>query len=306
MAQQPDLVLKNADGSPQVISWWDSYYMSPAYQPTLDHTKAMVEMFIGNWGYDGLKLDGQHLNACPPDFNPLHKLANPYEAPQRIPDVFKTIYETARSIKPDALIQLCPCGDAMSFYNIPYTNQFVASDPVGSTQVRSKGKTYKALAPNTAYFGDHVELSDGRDDFASTIGVGGVPGTKFTWPKDNPGAEEKNILKPEKEQEWAKWIRIYKAHMLSKGEYLGGLYDIGYDVPEAHVIRKADTLFYAFYAHQWHGELKLKGLTQSKYKVVDYLNNTVTDIVNKDKPVLTTSFNKYLLLMAYPVQESSK
>jgi hypothetical protein len=111
-----------------------------------------------------------------------------------MPDVFRLIYETARKIKPDAVVQLCPCGCAMSFYNIPYTNQFVASDPVGSTQVRSKGKTYKALAPNTAYFGDHVELSDNRDDFASTIGVGGVPGTKFTWPKDNPTSSEKNLL----------------------------------------------------------------------------------------------------------------
>ncbi|HOW31156.1 MAG TPA: alpha-galactosidase, partial [Bacteroidales bacterium] len=301
LAQHPDLILKNADGSPQVISWWDSYYMSPAYQPVLDHTKAMVQMFMGNWGYDGLKLDGQHLNACPPDFNPDHKLKNPYDAPKQMPAVFKTIYETARSIKPDALVQLCPCGDAMSFYNIPFTNQFVASDPVGSTQVRSKGKTYKAIAPNTAYFGDHVELSDGRDDFASTIGVGGVPGTKFTWPKDNATSPEKNLLKPEREREWAKWISIYKAHMLSKGEYLGGLYDIGYDIPETHVIRKSDTLFYAFYAKDWNGKLMLKGLEKDKYQVVDYVNRQVELTVTKENPVINATFPKYLLLMAYPV-----
>lgn len=300
LAQHPDLILKNADGSPQVISWWDSYYMSPAYQPVLDHTKAMVEMFMGRWGYDGLKLDGQHLNACPPDFNPDHNLRYPYDAPKQMPGVFKTIYETARSIKPDALIQLCPCGDAMSFYNIPFTNQFVASDPVGSTQVRSKGKTYKALAPNTAYFGDHVELSDGRDDFASTIGVGGVPGTKFTWPKDNPTSSEKNLLKPERESEWAKWINIYKAHMLSKGEYLGGLYDIGYDIPETHVIRKNDTLFYAFYAKEWKGEIKLRGLEKDNYQVTDYVNRQVSEKVKKDNPVVNVTFEKYLLLMAYP------
>ena len=302
LAEHPDIILKNSDGSPQVISWWDSYYMSPAYQPVLDHTKAMVELFMKDWGYDGLKLDGQHLNACPPDYNPLHKLGNPEDAPESVPAFFKLIYETAHQVKPAALIQLCPCGDAMSFYNMPYTNQFVASDPVGSTQIRSKGKTYKALAPNTAYFGDHVELSDNRSDFASTIGIGGVPGTKFTWPKDNPFSEDKNLLKPEREKEWKMWIDIYKAHMLSKGEYLGGLYDIGYDVPETHVIRKSDTLFYAFYAKNWLGNIQLRGLTSNSYKLVDYVNHKDVGIIEKDKPELNINFEKYLLLMAYPVK----
>jgi len=303
LAQQPDIILKNADGSPQLISWWDSYFMSPAYQPVLDHTKAMVELFMRNWGFDGLKLDGQHLNACPPDYNPLHKLDSPEKAPESMPVFFKVIYEAAHQIKPNALIQLCPCGDAMSFYNMPYTNQFVASDPVGSTQVRSKGFTYKALAPNTAYFGDHVELSDNQSDFASTIGIGAVPGTKFTWPKDNPFVTEGHfVLTPEKEKEWKKWIQIYKAHMLSKGEYLGGLYDIGYHVPETHVIRKSDTLFYAFYAKNWSGPIQIKGLSEKSYKVVDYVNNRDMGILSKEKPELSANFEKYLLLMAYPVK----
>lgn len=302
LTEHPDLILKNADGSPQKISWWDSYYMSPVYQPVLDHTKAMVDLFIKDWGFDGLKLDGQHLNACPPDYNPLHKLGNPDDAPESVPGLFKLIYETAHQLKPGALIQLCPCGDAMSFYNMPYTNQFVASDPVGSTQIRSKGKTYKALAPNTAYFGDHVELSDNHDDFASTIGIGAVPGTKFTWPKDNPFVTEGHfVLSAEKEKEWKKWIQIYKAHMLSKGEYLGGLYDIGYDVPETHVIRKADTLFYAFYAKSWTGQLNLKGLSDQPYKIIDYVENRDLGTIEPRKPGPEVTFSKFLLLMAYPL-----
>jgi len=303
LAEHPDLILKNADGSPRNISWWDSYYMSPAYQPVLDHTQAMVELFIRDWGFDGLKLDGQHLNACPPDYNPLHKLADPNDAPESVPAFFKLIYETAHQIKPAAVIQLCPCGDAMSFYNMPYTNQFVASDPVGSTQIRSKCKTYKALAPNTAYYGDHVELSDNQNDFASTIGIGAVPGTKFTWPKDNPFVTEGHfVLSPEKEIEWKKWIQIYKTHMLSKGQYLGGLYDIGYDIPETHVIQKSDTLFYAFYAKNWQGTLQFKGLSEKSYKVVDYVNNRDMGVLNKENPELNASFEKYLLVMAYPIK----
>ena len=307
LAEQPDIILKNADGSPRKISWWDSYYMSPAYGPTLVHTKEIVQLFMGTWGFDGLKLDGQHLNACPPDYNPLHKLSSPDDAPESIPAFFKLIYETAHQIKPQALVQLCPCGDAMSFYNMPYTNQFVASDPVGSTQVRSKGKTYKALAPGTAYFGDHVELSDNQNDFASTIGIGGVPGTKFTWPKDNPFVTEGHfVLSAEKEKEWKKWLRIYKEHMLSKGEYLGGLYDLGYDVPETHVIRKADTLFYAFYAKDYKGKLSLKGLSDKSYKIVDYVNNRDMGTVKAGDPGPEVTFSNYLLLMAFPAKGSKE
>jgi len=301
LAQHPDIILKNADGSPQKISWWDSYYMSPAYQPVLDHTKETVKLFMKDWDFDGLKLDGQHLNDCPPDYNPLHKLANPNNAPECVPDFFKLIYETSREIKPSAVVMLCPCGDAMSFYNMPYTNQFVASDPLSSTQIRSKGKTYKALAPKTAYFGDHVEMSDNQDDFASTIGIGGVPGTKFTWPMDNPNVTSGHyVLTEEKEIVWKKWIQIYKNKMLSKGEYLGGLYDIGYDVPETHVIKKDDILYYAFYAETYSGDLTFRGLENKKYKVIDYVNNIELGVVSSTDNRLKTSFNKYLLLMLIP------
>lgn len=64
---------------------------------------------------------------------------------------------------PGALVQLGPCSHAMSFYNMPCANQFVASDPVSGFQVRSKRLTYKALTPNTAYFNENLELSDDRN-----------------------------------------------------------------------------------------------------------------------------------------------
>ena len=123
---------------------------------------------------------------------------------------FKMIYDTARSIKPDALVEFCPCGTASTSSRCPYLNMSVASDPGSSWQVRTKGKTLKALHGDAiAYFGDHVELSDGRDDFASTLGIGGVVGTHFTWP---PGSAQRNRLDltPDKKQVWGKWIGIYK------------------------------------------------------------------------------------------------
>ena len=301
--QNPDIILQNSDGSPQFITFWDSYFMSPVYDKTLQHTQEILKMFLKDWDFDGLKMDGMHLNCVPPDFNPQHDLKYPEESCERLPDFFNMIYQTARSCKPNAVLQICPCGDAMSFFNMPWTNQTVASDPTSSWQIRLKAKTYKALLGGTAYYGDHVELSDGGNDFASQFGVGAVLGTKFTWPKDNPYATEGHfVLTPEKEETWKKWIDLYNRKMLSKGQYLGDLYDIGYDKPETHVIRKADTLFYAFYSKDWQDEVELRGLEEGEYQLVDYVNNNPLGTINGNHPYIKLSFKKYLLLEAYRVK----
>lgn len=299
--KNPDLIIQSNDGAPQFITWWDSYMMSPVYKGTLDVTKETVIKFIKDWDFDGLKMDGQHLNCVPPDYNPKHDIIFPEEACEKLPEFFKMIYQTATIIKPHAVVQICPCGDVASFYNIPFMNQAVASDPKGSIQVRQKGKTFKAIAPKLAYYGDHVELTDSANDFASQIGVGAVLGTKFTWPKDNPFVTEGHfLLTPEREKVWKKWIDIYNEKMLSKADYLGALYDIGYDKPETHVIQKSDTLYYAFYAKEWNGILELRGLSQQRYHVFDYVNNRDFGFVTKDNPGIKVKFTKNFLIEVFP------
>ena len=87
------------------------------------------------------------------------------------------------------MIQICPCGTPITFSLLPYTDQTVTADPTSSAQIRQRVKFYKALCgPRAAVFADHVELSDHGLDFASEIGVGGVPSTKFIWPDDRSGA----------------------------------------------------------------------------------------------------------------------
>ena len=88
--------------------------------------------------------------------------------------------------------------------------------------------------------------------------------------------------------------------MLSREPYLGELYDIGYDKPEAHVINKADTLYYAFYANQWDSEIELRGLQDKKYQIIDYINEQDYGIVDGPNPTLYVSFEKSLLLEAVP------
>lgn len=298
--EHPEMLLLQADGTHEDISWWDSWYLSPVNPYTQKYTLDLVDMFLKDWGYDGFKLDGQHLNLCAPDYNPASGLASPGDAPERMPEFFKALYERAQSDLPGALVQLCPCGDAFNFFNLPYINQAVASDPTSSRQIRQKRMAFAAMAPGLAYYADHVELSDGGLDFASQVGVGGVIGTKFTWPKPNPHATENggSLLTEEKEALLRKWVPIYKEKMLSKGTYLN-LYNYGFDKPEAHVISKDDALYYAFYADEWDGKpIELRGLDASKtYTVTEYTADKPASFeIDGGNPYITPSFKHNYLI----------
>jgi alpha-galactosidase len=300
LKEHPDFALLNRDGSRRKISWWNSDYLCPADRQVVEYHKALVRKIFVDWGFDGLKLDGQHMNAVPPCYNPAHHHKSPEDSVEALPDFFRELYETAKSVKPDALVEFCPCGTAYSFFTMPHFNMSVASDPESSFQVRSKGKTLKALmGDNIPYFGDHVELSDGANDFASTVGVGGVVGSIFVLP-DEVKKRSTSDLTPQREKTMAKWVTIYKDKMLSRGEYLGDLYDIGFDHPEAHAIRKGGEMYYAFFARHWSGSVELRGLQDRDYHIVDYVNGKDFGIVHGPKATVPARFDKHLLLEAQP------
>ena len=301
----PDWLLLDLSGARRKISWWDSYYLCPAVPEVVRYHQRLVEKIIGEWGFDGLKIDGQFLNAVPPCTNPAHHHGRPEDAVEAVPLFFKAIADAAHAIKPGALIELCPCGTAYSFYSMPYFNMAVASDPESSWQIRSKAKVLKALMGDALpYFGDHVEMSDGGNDFASTVGVGGVIGTQFRWPPDDTSSPPsdadaaKLALTPEKEKVWASWVRIYREKMLPKGEYLGALYDIGFDRPEAHAIRKLDGMYYAFFAPKWTGTVELRGLGPGSYRLTDYVHGRDLGVVRGPIARIAVEFRGSLLIAA--------
>jgi alpha-galactosidase len=86
--------------------------------------------------------------------------------------------------------------------------------------------------------------------------------------------------------------------MLSRGEYLGTLYDIGFDKPETHAIQKNGDMYYAFYAPQWNGHVTLRGLAARSYRVTDYVNGTELGTVRGPAATLSVEFEKYLLIEA--------
>ena len=298
-----DMLLLDANGAVQNVTWWNAFYLCPAYPPTRDYTQKLVRKIIGEWGYEGLKLDGQHMNGVAPCYNPAHNHARPEESVEKLQDFWKLVYDTAREANPNAVVEFCPCGTSYAFHNLPYTNQVPASDPLSSWQVRLKGKSLKALmGRDAAYAGDHVELSDGGNDFASSVGIGAVISTKFTWPNEGRGKDANFRLTPEREAAWRKWVDLYNAKMLPKGQYRGEFYDIGFDKPEAHAIEKGGRLYYAFYAPRWDGQVELRGLGEGAYRLTDYYNSKDLGTVTAKTARIPVRFETFLLIEAVPTK----
>ncbi len=285
--------------------------LCPAVPEVQSYYKQLTEKFIRDWGFDGSKLD--NIYSVPACYNPAHHHKSPQDSVDAMGDVYKTIFQTTRAIKPESVTQACPCGTPPSLAWLPFIDQAVTADPVGAVQVRRRIKMYKALlGPEAAVYGDHVELSamtpigqgnwsEHGSDFASTVGTGGVPGTKFVWP--DPGPKFKPVaLTREKEAIWKKWIGLYNEKMLSKGEFKD-LYVYGYDVPEAYAIAKDGKMYYAFFAEKengtFSGEVELRGLKPGSYHVVDYVDGKDLGTVQAEagkSPRLKTEFKEHLLL----------
>jgi alpha-galactosidase len=281
--------------------------LCPALPAVQEYYKKLTEKFIRDWDYDGHKLD--NIFSVPACYNPKHHHKSPQDSVQAMGDVYKVIFETTRALKPESVTQSCPCGTPPNIAWLPYLDQAVTADPVGARQVRYRIKMYKALlGAQAAVYGDHVELSEMKregqrwtevgKDFASTVGTGGVVGTKFTWP--DYGEQFKDVmLTPQKEAIWKKWTSIYNSKMLSRGTFLN-LYTYGYDVPEGYAIEKDGKMYYAFFAPDpdtpWEGEVELRGLEPGKYRVYDYDSGKDLGTVDAANPKLSSEFTHHLLL----------
>jgi alpha-galactosidase len=303
LAEHPEYLIFTDDGSPRFMpSFFKAFFLCPASPDVIEFSRRQVARLM-SYGVDGLKIDGNNLNCVPTCYNPSHHHPAPEASLEALPAFYKMVYETALGVNPRAKIEICPCGTNQSFYLLPFMNETVASDPHSSYQLRTKAKTLHALTGGkSVFYGDHVELVDGRKDFASTIGVGGTIGTKFVYPPGvHMNTESGDVsLTPEREKEWRKWIGISDRHPLARGTYRGELYDIGFDLPEAHAVKLGGTMNYAFFAPAYDGTVELRGLDAKPYRVTDYENGTDLGVVTGPSATLHVSFKTHLLLTAEP------
>jgi alpha-galactosidase len=314
--EHPDWLILDKKGKPAKMTR-NLATLCPAVPEVREYYKHLTEKFIKDWDFDGHKLD--NIYSVPMCFNPKHHHKSPMDSVYAMGDIYKTIFDTTRTLKPDSVTQSCPCGTPPSIAWLRYLDQAVTADPVGSVQVRQRVKMYKALlGPNAAVYGDHVELTrianpngnekDLGSDFASTVGTGGVVGTKFAWPDYGPKLSDV-YLTAQKDAYWKKWIGVYNAKMLSRGTFRN-LYVYGYDVPEGYAIEKDGTMYYAFFAPEpankpgaksapvapWSGEIELRGLAPGTYRVTDYVNGKDLGTVTAPDAKLNATFTDHLLL----------
>jgi alpha-galactosidase len=310
--QHPEWLIMDKDGSyPRDCR--DMYQFCPSVPEVQDYMARLTERFIRNWGFDGHKLDAYYV--VPPCYNPKHNHKHPGESYEDLPLLLKAIYETSKSIKPYSVTEICNCGTTQDFFQSIYADQPVNSDPTSTRQSRQRVKVLKAIwGGDSPVFTDHVEhirpwvdMNDKSDtatlgqDFASSMGTGGVIGTKFTWPE----GPENVRLTSEKEKHWKKWFDLYNQKMLSRGTYLN-LYDLIYDIPETHLIKKGDTLYYAFYADEWDGNIELRGLNDKLYNVYDYDNQLNMGLVQGPEGTLSAAFKGHLLIECTPAEQQER
>jgi len=307
--EHPDWLILDKNGKHARMTR-DLAALDPSLPEVQAYFKQLTEKFIRDWGFDGSKLD--NIYSVPACYNPAHHHKSPQESVNAMGEVYKIIFETTRAIKPESVTQACPCGTPPSLAWLPFMDQAVTADPVGGVQVRRRVKMYKALlGPESAVYGDHVELSEMTplghgnwsehgSDFASTVGTGAVVGTKFVWPDPGPKFKPVNLTS-EKEAHWKKWIALYNEKMLSKGEFRD-LYVYGYDVPEAYAIEKDGKMYYAFFAPEnvpFKGEVELRGLKPGTYQIKDYVDGKDMGTVQAaagSAPKLKAEFGEHLLL----------
>jgi alpha-galactosidase len=295
--EHPELLVQAEDGS-FPADGRGVYQLCPAYQPALDYIQSLVEKFTTQWGYDGLYSDSRGLASVPPCYNKAHHHTSPLESFQAVPQAYKVVYETLQKYNKNALQEVCICATPHSPYNMPYYQIASASDPINLFQVRRRIKVEKAIHGPTFCVGDCYQVPkdefDGyscRESFESALGTGAQVTTFY---KDLDSVQL---------QTWIKGVGKYRELELSQAEYLN-LYDVAFDTPEIHVVRKGNELFYGIYAKTWSKKdaITLRGLDKGiNYSITDFYHNKKLGTINGSNPVLNIDFTDYLLIMFKPV-----
>ncbi len=273
------------------------YQLCPAYKPAMEHVQKLVERFTVEWGYDGLYSDTRGLAAVPPCYNPKHNHKTPLESFEATPKVFKIIDVTLKKHNKKAIHEVCVCAAPHSPYAMPYYDIASASDPVNLVQTRRRIKVEKAIHSPTFAVGDCYQVPDDEwsgfsvpQAFESAIGTGAQVTTFYT---DLDSAQHWH---------WNRWFKEYNRLKLSSAEYIN-LYDLAFDKPEIHVVKKGGSFFYGIYANLWSktDTIELRGLTQNiNYTVFDYANKRNLGTVNGSNPFMHVGFRDYLLLQLTP------
>ncbi|MBN2288729.1 MAG: alpha-galactosidase [Candidatus Glassbacteria bacterium] len=298
--EHPEWLVQDRQGNP-AISHRGQYYLCPVHPECIAHVESLVEKFLADWDFDGLYIDACDLSTVPPCFNPAHGHSSPLDPCRGQYRLFEAIYRAAQRIKPGCPVEMCICGIPHDPFKMPYYNVATTSDPVNLAQVRRRIKVEKAFRGPTFCVGDCYQIPMDEyagcsvpESFESAMGTGAQVTTFY------------EDLSRDREKKWKRWVELYNRLGLSSGEYLN-LYDIAFDRPEAHVVRKEGRLYYGFFADDWSkgASLPLRGLERDKtYSVRDYARGLDLGTVSGGRPVIHHAFKECLLLEVTPLKGS--
>ncbi len=301
-AEHPQWLIQDRQGSPSV-SKRGLYYLCPEHPECIAYVESLVEKFLEEWDFDGLYVDACDLITVPCCFNPAHNHGSPLDSYREQYKLFQAVYHAAQRIKPGCPVEMCVCGVPHDPFKMPFYNVATTSDPVDLLQVRRRVKVEKAFRGPTFCVGDCYQVPMNEyegfsvpESFESAMGPGAQVTTFYSE------------LSGDREKKWKHWIELYLRMGLSSGEYLN-LYDIAFDRPEAHVVRKNGSLYYGFFAADWsRGRvLELRGLEKGKtYRVRDYANDLDLGTVSGDRPAIHHAFKEHLLLEVIPLNGTDR
>jgi hypothetical protein len=307
VADHPDWFARAPDGkfamAPNAADPARDVAFCPLVPEALEYHRQFVRKALQDWGFDGFKMDT--IWGGPACYAPNHH-HTPEEALAAYPRFLQVVADTARAIKPDAMLEVCNCGTAQNLYIYPFENEPITADPVGGRQVRVRLKALKAFfGPTAPVLADHVELTTEHrrrrgqpailPDFASCFAAGGVLETKYT-----------EFASPAEHDFYSFWLKLGKETNLAAGEYLGDLYSYGFDTPETHVVRKGNVLYYGFFVEPqgtvYQGKVELRGLGHRAYRLEDYVHGKTLGTVQGPTAILqNVTFTDNLLLRAVPL-----
>ena len=296
--EHADLLVQDEDGNyPLDIS--DLHQLCPAYEPALRHIHEVLTHAVKDWDFDGVYTDFPGLSAVPACFNKAHHHGSPLDSFQAVPKLFEMIARTLHELKPDPYNEVCICSLPHSPYNMPYYDIASASDPVNTFEVRSRIKLEKAIRGGTFAVGDCYQVpihewtgASVPESFESAMGTGAQLTTFYAHLDDRQKAL------------WNRWFHEYRDLGLSQAEYVN-LYDLAFDKPEVHVIRKGQEMYYGIFADVWSRRrpIELRGLDKEKtYEVYDYANRKELGILKGAEPYLHIAFKDSLLLRVRPAK----
>ncbi len=279
---------------------WNAFYLCPAYAPVRESNRGLVTRFVKDWSVDAFKLDGDNLNHAPLCFNPAHHHARPEESFEQWPVLYQELRDTARAIRKDFRFEFCPCGITPTFQMLAIFEQPTDSDPY-DYQVTARVKFLKALlGPHSPVLQEYVGL---KGFYELPYLHDRLKGHVDLYPRGIGTGEVPSSFSPVLAKPHADWSAIYNAQRPAEGEYVN-LYDIRWENPEGHAIRKGAKLYYGFFSQtpgeSFSGTVQLRGLDKRSYHVTDYVAGHALGDVTGPAAELPVKFQDSLLLVAEP------